>query len=79
MLIAKPMSIRRSEFIKIKQDEAENAPSFLRRVMAKARAADIEKMTPQEHCFRLAVLDHGITTARQSVGKNSRVRWIHYF
>ena len=48
MLIAKPMSIRKSEFIKIKQDEAENAPSFLRRVMAKARAADIEKMTPQE-------------------------------
>ena len=36
MLISKPMSVRRSEFIKIKQDEAENAPSFLRRVMAKA-------------------------------------------
>ena len=48
MLISKPMSIRRSEFIKIRQEEGENAPSFLRRVMAKARAADIEKMTPQE-------------------------------
>ena len=49
MLIAKPMSVRRSEFIKIKQDEAENAPSFLRRVMSQARAADIRSRTQEEH------------------------------
>merc|ERR1711867_38473 len=50
MLIAKPMSVRRSEFIKIKQDEAENAPSFLRRVMSKARAADIRRTHPTHVC-----------------------------
>ena len=49
MMITKPMSVRRSEFIKIKQDEAENAPSFLRRVMSQARAADIRSMTSEEH------------------------------
>ena len=57
MLISKPMSVRRSEFIKIKQDEAENAPSFLRRVMAKARAADIRNMTAEEHILLMFAMN----------------------
>merc|ERR1711895_58463 len=56
-MISKPMSVRRSEFIKIKQDEAENAPSFLRRVMAKARAADIRNMTAEEHILLMFAMN----------------------
>ena len=49
MMISKPMSVRRPEFVTIKQHDGENAPSFLRRVMAKARSSDIRSMTQEEH------------------------------
>ena len=49
MMITKLMSVRRSEFVRIKQHDGENASSFLRRVMAKARSSDIRSMTQEEH------------------------------
>ena len=49
MMISKPMSVRRSEFVTIKQNDGKNATSFLRRVIAKARSSDIRSMTQEVH------------------------------
>ena len=49
MVISKPISVRRSEFITIKQNDGESATSLLRRVIAKSRSSDIRSMTQEEH------------------------------
>ena len=41
MVISKPISVRRSEFITIKQNDGESTTSFLRRVIAKSRSSNI--------------------------------------
>ena len=49
MVISKPISVRRSEFVTIKQNDGKSATTFLRRVIAKARSSDIRAMTQEEH------------------------------
>ena len=73
-MITKPMSVRRSEFIKIKQDEAENAPSFLRRVMSQARAADIRSMTQEEH----VLLMFGMNLCKSEISNTIRTAVFDY-
>ena len=74
MMITKPMSVRRSEFITIKQHDAENAPSFLRRVMTKARSADIRSMTQEEHIL----LMFGMNLCKSEISNTIRTAVFDY-
>ena len=74
MMISKPMSVRRSEFVTIKQNDGENAPSFLRTVIAKARSSDIRSMT-QEHYI---LLMFGMNLQKSDISQNVRTAVFDY-
>ena len=68
------MSVRRSEFVTIKQNDGENAPSFLRRVMAKARSSDIRSMTQEEHIL----LMFGMNLLKSDISQSIRTAVFDY-
>ena len=68
------MSVRRSEFVTIKQNDGENAPSFLRRVMAKARSSDIRSMTQEEHIL----LMFGMNLIKSDISQGIRTAFFDY-
>ena len=74
MMISKPMSVQRSEFVTIKQNDGENAPSFLRRVIAKARSSDIRSMTQEEHIL----LMFGMNLQKSNISQNVRTAVFDY-
>ena len=56
LVISKPISARRSEFITVRQNDGENTTTYLRRVIAKSRSSNIRSMTPEEHVLLMFLM-----------------------
>ena len=74
MVISKPISVRRLEFITIKQNDGESTTSFLRRVIAKSRSSDIRSMTPEEHIL----LMFGMNLQKSDISQTVRTAIFNY-